>query len=226
VWGIPPQEESEGGRERVLYGPPAQGAISPWINASNGKTLQGEYYTHPYIPGYIGEEFSSQDMSNSNSFNVPSYIAPPPAVPSRSTVLEREFLAPKDGIEACNCYSTGLQQNGHIMSYRLRFRMKSIAIAVLTSFLLSGICVAQSRQSYKPKGGFVPNQETAIRIAEAIWIPIYGAEEINREKPFIASLKNGVWFVHGSLPKGYNGGVAEAEIAKADGRIIRVIHGQ
>jgi hypothetical protein len=112
------------------------------------------------------------------------------------------------------------------MPNRLSFSVSFIAVAILASLLLSGICIAQSRPSYKPKNGFVPNQETAIRIAEAIWIPIYGAEEIDHERPFVASLRNGVWFVRGSLPKGHNGGVAEIEIAKDDGRIIRVSHGQ
>ena len=112
------------------------------------------------------------------------------------------------------------------MPNRLRFSVSFIALASLTFLFLSGRCIAQSRQSYKPKDGFAPNQETAIKIAEAVWIPIYGTEAINHEKPFVVSLKNGVWFVRGSLPKGYNGGVAEIEIAKDDGRIIRVIHGE
>ncbi len=104
--------------------------------------------------------------------------------------------------------------------------MKYIVFSVLIAFLLAATCIPRSRDSYKPKEGFVPNRETAIRVAEAIWIPIYGTDQVNREKPFVATLKNGVWFVRGSLPKGYNGGVAEAEIAKDDGRIIRVVHGQ
>ena len=48
----------------------------------------------------------------------------------------------------------------------------------------------------------------------AVWPPIYGEEKIQTEKPFVASLKNGVWTVLGSLPKDFAGGAAIAEISK------------
>ena len=82
------------------------------------------------------------------------------------------------------------------------------------------------RSSYKPKSGYVPDEQTAIAIAVAIWIPIYGKEQIENEKPFRATLKDGVWTVTGTLPEGYDGGTALAEIAQDDGRILRVIHFQ
>ena len=100
-----------------------------------------------------------------------------------------------------------------------------LCLAVL---LIPMFCHSQSvRKSYQPKGGFVPDAETAIAIAQAVWGPIYGRENIAREKPFKATLHNGVWRVEGSLPKEYNyGGVAIAEISKKDGRILGVIHGK
>jgi hypothetical protein len=89
---------------------------------------------------------------------------------------------------------------------------------------------AQTGHTVIPKDGFVPDQETAMRIAEAVWIPIYGVEQIKQEKPFVTELKNGVWIVSGTLhgdpgaiPKG---GVATIEISKADGRVLRVSHGK
>jgi hypothetical protein len=73
----------------------------------------------------------------------------------------------------------------------------------------------------------VPDAKTAIRIAVAVWEPIYGEEQIAGEKPYTARLStNGVWIVEGTLPKGYVGGVAIAEIAKEDGKILRVSHGR
>ncbi len=73
----------------------------------------------------------------------------------------------------------------------------------------------------------MPNEETAIKIAVAVWEPIYGAEHIANEKPYHARLTNGVWIVEGSLPKGAEiGGVAEAQITKENGKILNVIHGQ
>lgn len=100
---------------------------------------------------------------------------------------------------------------------------------ILVLLMIIPPCLAGESQkhSFIPKDGFVPDKETAIRIAEAVWIPIYGEEKINSEKPFKATLSNGVWMVEGSLPEGFEkGGVAIAEIAKKDGRIIRVSHGK
>ena len=72
----------------------------------------------------------------------------------------------------------------------------------------------------------MPNAETAIRIAVAVWEPIYGKEEIQGQRPFRATLRNGVWTVRGSLPPGWVGGVAEAEIAQSDARVFKVTHGK
>ena len=82
------------------------------------------------------------------------------------------------------------------------------------------------KHSYVPEDGFIPNQETAIAVAVAVWEPIYGAAKIDNEKPYIATLSGDVWYVRSSLPKGWRGGVAEAEISKTNGTILRVSHGK
>jgi hypothetical protein len=101
---------------------------------------------------------------------------------------------------------------------------------MLFGFFLFSISImlasVSQRHSVVPSNGFVPDEKTAIKIAEAVWIPIYGDKQIQSEKPFVASLKNGVWTVEGSLPKDWDGGVAIAEISKRDGRILRVSHGK
>jgi hypothetical protein len=82
-----------------------------------------------------------------------------------------------------------------------------------------------------PPNGFVPNAETAAEIAEAIWLPIYG-EAIKDERPYKVSLvSDRIWLVRGILESGRDGeivlgGVAEAWIARADGRVIHVTHGK
>ena len=102
--------------------------------------------------------------------------------------------------------------------------------------LVAGSVAAQTQEaklqepakspSYMPEGGFVPNAATAKRIAEAVWLPIYGKSVLN-EKPFKARLTNeGVWVVEGSLPKDMLGGVAYIEISRRDGRILEVTHGK
>jgi hypothetical protein len=85
--------------------------------------------------------------------------------------------------------------------------------------------------NYKPPDGYVADAGTAIKIAVAVWEPIYGADHIAGEKPYQANLTKGVWTVEGSLPEGgvgdvAVGGVAVAEIARDDGRVLRVSHGK
>ncbi|MGH7253228.1 MAG: NTF2 fold immunity protein, partial [Nitrospiraceae bacterium] len=58
----------------------------------------------------------------------------------------------------------------------------------------------QEKHSVSPRDGFVPDKETAIRIAEAVLIPIYGKENIERQRPFNATQIQGVWIVEGTLP--------------------------
>ena len=108
---------------------------------------------------------------------------------------------------------------------------RKIIIAVVLLLLLfvpSGILFGQEtkQHNYRPAAGYVPNEETAIKIAVAVWSPIYGKGEIEKEKPYKAVLRDGIWYVSGSLPADYVGGVAEAEIAKEDGRILRISHGK
>lgn len=82
-------------------------------------------------------------------------------------------------------------------------------------------------QGFQPPQGFVPDAKAAIRIAVAVWSPIYGEKQIQAEKPFRATLKHGVWTVSGSLPNAFTlGGTAMVQIAKKDGRILFVMHGK
>ena len=66
----------------------------------------------------------------------------------------------------------------------------------------------------------------------AILVPIYGKENIEKERPFKAVLTNEIWHVEGSLSKSHfdngivKGGVAMIEISKKDGRILWVSHGK
>lgn len=82
------------------------------------------------------------------------------------------------------------------------------------------------KHSVKREQGFVPDEATAIRIAEAVLIPIYGQASLNKEKPFKATLTNETWIVKGTLPKGFKGGVAIVELSKKDASISRVSHGK
>ena len=70
----------------------------------------------------------------------------------------------------------------------------------------------------------MPNKETEISIAKAIWLPIYG-KSIYKEKPYIAYLnKDDIWVVKGTFNRKGFGGVSYAFIRRKDGKIIYIIH--
>lgn len=85
------------------------------------------------------------------------------------------------------------------------------------------------KDSYIPSDGFVPDSNTAQRIAENILLPIYG-KSINNNKPFIVKYdeKSQVWIVEGQLKESLvgskGGGVPYVIIQKSDGKIIAVWH--
>jgi hypothetical protein len=72
------------------------------------------------------------------------------------------------------------------------------------------------------KDGLVYNEATAIKIAEAIWLPIYGGD-IYTQKPFTAKLIDSVWVVNGTVHATL-GGAPHIKIRKMDGKILEVTH--
>jgi hypothetical protein len=70
-----------------------------------------------------------------------------------------------------------------------RTKVLSVLIAIAAT-AINGAAV--DAESYVSPDGFVPNAATAIAIAEAILIPIYGRAQIEAERPFSATLKDGV----------------------------------
>lgn len=83
----------------------------------------------------------------------------------------------------------------------------------------------KSAKSIRPTNGFVPDEATAVRIGEAVAIAQYGEKTIATERPFKARLKQDVWTVKGTLhPQGAFGGTAIIKIAKADGRVLFLMH--
>lgn len=95
---------------------------------------------------------------------------------------------------------------------------RSVLLVLLLAFSLP----APSSDAL-PARNYVPDAETAKKIAEAVWLPIYG-ERIYAERPYQVHDDGDTWTVQGSLPAGTVGGTALVVIAKKDGRILRVTH--
>lgn len=89
-----------------------------------------------------------------------------------------------------------------------------------------GAAVA-SADSPLPEKGVLTTEESAIKVAEAILVNVYG-EKALEQRPFKAKLEGGVWKIAGTFhcPKGVGckGGVARIEINKKDGKVKSVIH--
>jgi hypothetical protein len=102
-------------------------------------------------------------------------------------------------------------------------------LAILALVLTAGFSQTQSTPSFKPKDGYVPNSETAVKIAEAVLMPVFGEATIASERPFKATLKGDVWTVEGTLHcnspgGGCKGGTATVRISKSSGAILLMGH--
>jgi hypothetical protein len=78
---------------------------------------------------------------------------------------------------------------------------------------------------------FVPDSPTAVAIARAVLIPIYGPELVRAEEPLQAtrqaSPQGDIWVVTGTLHCNAPpclGGTGEVKLSVGDGRIIHVTH--
>jgi len=73
-----------------------------------------------------------------------------------------------------------------------------------------------------PKAGVVRDSEFAKRIAETVWLPLYGAELVAKQQPLQVEQKFNVWIVSGSAaPED----ALFVFILRADGRVLSVGRG-
>src|ERR1700688_1936319 len=109
------------------------------------------------------------------------------------------------------------------------------SIIIATSVLLATLATTYSQTpqepvGVRPKEGFVPNIETAVKVGEAVLIPVYGERKILDEEPFKAVLQGDVWTVaatvHCAGPAVVScvGGPAVVKISKTSGQILFMVH--
>lgn len=100
--------------------------------------------------------------------------------------------------------------------------MKNKSLLILNFLLLFSI-ISFGQVVRPPKNGYIPDKETAIKIAEAIWLPVFG-NKIYSSKPFVAVLKNNsIWVVQGTLHT-EKGGVPYLEIQKSNCKVLEMYH--
>jgi hypothetical protein len=83
----------------------------------------------------------------------------------------------------------------------------------------------KTSHSFIPKNGFVPDKDTAMAIAYAVAVPVYGKKDMDEESPFRTELKAGVWTVLGTLHcESCDGGTLIMQIDKTSGKILFMSH--
>jgi hypothetical protein len=71
---------------------------------------------------------------------------------------------------------------------------------------------------------FSDDCQTALRVAEAIFEPVFGIREVDKWRPYNAQLdKNGLWTVYGTSRQD-SGEERACSISKRDGRVLEVWH--
>lgn len=86
--------------------------------------------------------------------------------------------------------------------------------------------VAQSLVKYEKSFGNVPDEKTAIKIAEKVLDEVYHHDCSKKEKPFVVFYNSNAdaWIVNGTLPEGMDGGTGVIAIKKDTGKILLIVH--
>ena len=86
-------------------------------------------------------------------------------------------------------------------------RIKTFYFLILFALLLTISYKVQGQSSgtiwdcCQPPRDIVPDEKTAIAIAHAVLIPIYGADGLRPQEPFSAYITDGIWTVSGYTPQ-------------------------
>src|SRR5204862_5711102 len=104
--------------------------------------------------------------------------------------------------------------------------MKQRAYATILLMAIAAGVLAQQATNASPVG--VPDEATAVKLAEKALAKIYGKKQMQSQRPFTAKLTDGIWHItgtlyckdeHGKVITGACvGGVAMADIRQSDGR--------
>ena len=107
-------------------------------------------------------------------------------------------------------------------------RHKKIIVALsLFCIVLTAAEIVLVKMLYNPnplpETGVIPNEDAAIKFAEAIWLPLYG-DRIYNGYPIVAFYdgKTDQWFVRGTLPRVMMGSWAEIRFIGTDARILHI----
>jgi|SRR3954468_5147844 hypothetical protein len=103
--------------------------------------------------------------------------------------------------------------------------LKSACYLIAAIALVLGMVAFAATRPKLPISGVVPDEQTAVKVADAIFRPVFGATEVEKWRPYHAQLdKSGFWTVYGTLPRGMKGGTPMLKINRRNGRVLEVWH--
>jgi NTF2 fold immunity protein len=105
------------------------------------------------------------------------------------------------------------------------YRCWSVNAFAMMLLAVSVLAVGQSAPPWPPNSGFVPDSGTALKIAEAVLVPIIGEQDVLAHRPFRTELQGETWTVTGTLncpTANCVGGAPVVKLSKRDGRILSV----
>ena|SRR5215475_13901977 len=110
--------------------------------------------------------------------------------------------------------------------------MERRASLIILFTAIAAAALAQQTDNSHPVA--VPDEVTAVRVAEKALGKVYGEKKIDSERPFRARLRDGIWHVWGTLyckdqrgnviTGACVGGVAMAEVRQGDAKVLNITH--
>ena len=166
----------------------------------------------------------------------------PPCVFEARGIVKNRVNPPADGWATREEPELSIEADRVVKMFKyISFQYRALALVILllsiTVVLFCALTLCNAQTDYwqqfrePPEKGWVPNEATAIKVAEAVWLPVFG-DEIYDYWPFTATLsEDSIWTVQGTLENISSnvlvaGGVPFVEIRKSDCKILILYHGE
>jgi hypothetical protein len=106
----------------------------------------------------------------------------------------------------------------------------------MVTLLASNLLATATIQASPRRDDALPDSRTAVRVGYVLLSRRFGKQAIDRELPLRVGLDGNVWKVRGRIEKSRGirgntlhvvlGGIAEIDLDRRDGRVLRLEHGK
>lgn len=102
--------------------------------------------------------------------------------------------------------------------------MRACRVAAIVILISVAAATAENIIREFPNG-LVSDQKTAIAIAEAVLLHMYGEKAIREQRPYVVKHVRDKWIINGAPPtRGFAGGSFHVVISQRDGRVLEITH--